>query len=145
MTEKSSLSLIARRTVRAPPERVFEVWTRPSELLHWWGPRGVECVGAEVDLRVGGAYRLGNRFADGRVVWISGTFELIELPHRLVYSWHVEPASEQLERVTVRFDPHPEGTEVIVIHEQIGSQRAREEHATGWEGCLDGLVARLVI
>lgn len=139
MVDGASIALIARRMVRAPPERVFEIWTRPSELLRWWGPRGVQCIAADVDLRVGGNYRLGNRFPDGRVVWIEGTFELIELPHRLIYSWQVVPGEAHVERVTVRFEPHAEGTEVIVVHERIATQRARDEHAGGWEGCLEGL------
>ncbi len=72
-------------------------------------------------------------------MWISGRFEHIEPPHKLVYTWKVEPANSDPERVTVRFEPHELGTEVIVVHERIASEPARDQHQGGWEGCLDGL------
>jgi len=143
VNDEDAVTLIARRTVRAPVERVFEIWTRADELMRWWGPRGVECVGAEVELRVGGSYRLGNRFPDGRVVWIVGAFEAVEPPNKLIYSWRLEPGPERFERVTVRFEPRDAATEVIVIHERIASRAARDEHSAGWEAYLDGLVELL--
>lgn len=45
------------------------------------------------------------------------------------------------ERVTVRFEPRDDATEVIVVHERIASPGAREGHEHGWIGCLDGLDA----
>jgi uncharacterized protein YndB with AHSA1/START domain len=45
-----------------------------------WGPEGVSCIAAEVDLRVGGRYRIANKFPDGRVFWIVGELQIIE-PH----------------------------------------------------------------
>lgn len=59
---------------------------------------------------MGGKYRLGNAFPDGRVVWIVGTFERISPPHELVYTWRVEGAEGPDERVTVRFDDVARGT-----------------------------------
>ena len=76
----------AVRNVAAPPERLFEAWTRPELLLEWWGPDGVEAINAEVDLRAGGAWRIANKMADGSVLWIGGVFESITPPHELVYS-----------------------------------------------------------
>ena len=72
------LSLAVRRVVRAAPERVFDAWTRPEELRRWWGPNGLVCTEAHVDLRVGGRYRIANLFPDGNVLWICGEFEVIE-------------------------------------------------------------------
>jgi uncharacterized protein YndB with AHSA1/START domain len=66
------ITLVVRRTIRATPERLFEAWTEPAQLRRWWGPQDVECLDAQVDLRVGGQYRIANRFPDGRIVWIAG-------------------------------------------------------------------------
>lgn len=104
---------------------------------------GVECDHAEVDLREGGGYRIANRFADGTVLWIVGTFERIDPPHELVYSWRLEPGEDRLERVTVRFEQRGDATEVVVVHEQIDDQAARERHARGWHGCIEGLATLL--
>jgi uncharacterized protein YndB with AHSA1/START domain len=138
-----AVSLVVRRLIAAPAARVFAAWTQPAHLERWWGPRGVSCVGAEVDLRVGGRYRIGNRDPDGRVVWISGEFELVAPPHKLVYTWRIEPGAGEPERVTVRFEPRGEATEVIVVHERLASAASRDLHARGWEGCLEGLAEHL--
>jgi uncharacterized protein YndB with AHSA1/START domain len=131
--------LIVRKSIRASPERVFDAWTQPEHLKLWWGPKSVECIDAEVDLRVGGRYRIANQFPDGKILWISGEFETIERPHRLVYTWRVG-SEAAAERVTVTFEERAKKTEVIVMHERIPTQAMRDMHEQGWVGCLDGLV-----
>jgi uncharacterized protein YndB with AHSA1/START domain len=127
--------IVARRTIRATPDRLFAAWTQPSQLTAWWGPAGATCTHAEVDLRPGGAYRLANQFPDGRVVWITGAFELIEPPHQLVYTWSVDEGPA--ERVTVRFEARDDQmTDVVVVHDRIRGDDARRGHEAGWAGCL---------
>jgi uncharacterized protein YndB with AHSA1/START domain len=128
-----------RRVIAAAPERVFAAWTQPELLRQWWGPTGVRCVGAEIDLRAGGAYRIGNQLPDGAVVWISGEFEIVESPRRLVYSWRL--GDEPVSRVTVSFTAIGESTEVTIHHERIHSEAVRDDHERGWNGCLDGLAS----
>ena len=96
-----STRLVVRRVIPADPSRLYEAWTTPSHLLAWWGPKGVRCTYAEVDPRVGGLYRLDNRFPDERVVVITGEFLVVEAPTKLVYTWSVNGAVT-LELVTVR-------------------------------------------
>jgi uncharacterized protein YndB with AHSA1/START domain len=139
-----SVALVVRRTIKASASRVFDAWTQPDQLLRWWGPRPVTCSAAEMDVRVGGTYRIENQLPNGSVLWISGTFELVEPPHRLVYTWEIQrdgAASPERSRVTVRFEPRDEGTEVIVVHESIASEALRVDHEQGWNGCLDNLAA----
>jgi uncharacterized protein YndB with AHSA1/START domain len=133
------LTLVVRRVIRASAERLFDAWTRPEQLVQWWGPPGAHCPHAEVDLRVGGSYRIGNQFGDGEVIWISGQFEAIERPLELVYTWRIEPAADRPERVTVRFNERDGETEVVLVHERIADQASRDQHTQGWTGCLDGL------
>jgi uncharacterized protein YndB with AHSA1/START domain len=131
-------TLVVRRLIRAPAQVVFEAWTQPEHLIKWWGPRGVECPEAQVDLRVGGTYRIANRFPDGKVVWIQGAFEEIDPPRRLLYSWWMDdPGAPQ--RVEVRFEAREGATEVVITHARIPTARSRDEHEAGWQGCLDGL------
>jgi uncharacterized protein YndB with AHSA1/START domain len=136
-----SLSLIIRRVVRASAERCFEAWTTPSQLRAWWGPRGVKCSEASVDLRVGGRYRIGNELPNGAIVIIEGAFEVIEPPSKLVYTWIVDGGPE--ERVTVRFEKQNGATEVIIVHDGIRDEPTQKTHEQGWLGCLDGLEAHL--
>lgn len=132
-------ALIVRKVVPAAPSRLFDLWTTPEHLKAWWGPESVVCTGAEIDLRVGGRYRISNEFSDGTTLWIVGEFEVIAPPHLLVYTWQLEPGRVQSERVTVKFEPHAAGTEVVVIHERIADDAARRSHTSGWVGCLENL------
>jgi uncharacterized protein YndB with AHSA1/START domain len=131
--------LVVRRTIRARAEALFAAWTDPQQLTRWWGPPGVTCTAAEVDLRVGGSYRIANRMPDGSTLWIAGEFELIEPPSRLIYSWRLEIPEAGTERVSVSFVPGDGTTEVIVTHERIVKAAARTQHESGWIGCLAGL------
>ena len=132
------IPLVVRKTIRATPERLFDAWTQPAQLRQWWGPTDVECVDARVDLRVGGHYKIANRFPDGRVIWITGQFEVVEPPDILVYTWRVDTQTGW-DRVTVRFERCPGGTDVVVVHERIADARTRDAHERGWLDCLDGL------
>jgi uncharacterized protein YndB with AHSA1/START domain len=135
----SGIALVARRTIRASVERVFDAWTDPVQLRAWWGPRPVTCSGAEVDLRTGGRYRIVNALPDGGTLTIHGEFRLVEAPHRLVYTWCIGDDPKETSLVSVRFEPRGDATEVIVVHEDIAAEPVRDSHEKGWSGCLDGL------
>ena len=143
MSDSAIATLVVRRIIKATPQRVFEAWTNPEQIKKWWGPESVSCPDAEVDLRAGGLYRIANQLPDGKVVWISGEFEVVEPPHKLVYTWRLGPDAQDTERVTVRFEAQDGATEVIIVHERIPNQKTREAHEKGWYGCLDGLVEYL--
>lgn len=140
---EAGLTLIVKRSFKASAERVFDAWIEPEQLKQWWGPQGVVCPEAQVDLRVGGAYRIANRIPDGSTVWIFGEFLRIERSSLLVYSWHFEPGSTESSRVTVRFVQLGESTEVTLTHDRIPDAATRDEHEKGWFGCLDGLAQHL--
>ncbi len=138
-----SVALVVRRLIDATAERIFAAWTQPAQIEKWWGPETATCSDAEIDLVIGGRYRIANKFPDGTIVWIAGVFEHIEPPHKLVYSWQLEAHPESAERVTVRFAARGRATEVIITHERIADPAARDRHRQGWHGCLDGLTAYL--
>jgi uncharacterized protein YndB with AHSA1/START domain len=140
-SDLADFALVVRRTIRATPQRLFDAWTQPDRLVQWWGPAGVACLGAQIDLQPGGRYRIGNRLPDGHTLWFVGVFERITPPRELIYSWSIEgaPARAIPERVTVRFEARGAATDVIVIHERAATATIRDQHTHGWEGCLDGL------
>lgn len=139
-SQPSQVTLVVRKTIRASAERLFKAWTNAKELQRWWGTAEIACIGAEIDLRVGGAYRIGNKLPDGKLLWITGEFEIIEPPKKLVFTWRVEPETQISERVTVRFEAQgTAATEVVITHERIPNASARDQHEYGWRGCLDGL------
>lgn len=133
--------LTVRRHIPAEPAVVFAAWTEPDQLMCWWGPADVVCTHAEIDLRVGGSFRIANQLPDGQLIWISGSYQEIDPPHRLRHTWLVgEPAGGVPSDVTVTFNPINGGTEIRITHRDIATAADRDSHQHGWQGCLDGLI-----
>jgi len=125
-----------RRVLRASRERVFAAWTEPTLIRQWNARSGLTVPLAEVDLSVGGRYRLHLLAPDGALHRISGVYRVVEPTGRLAYSWIDETAQDQESLVTVLFQKHPNGTEVILRHESLPSSDARRRHTSGWQACL---------
>ncbi|HKC23896.1 MAG TPA: SRPBCC domain-containing protein [Thermoanaerobaculia bacterium] len=131
-----------RRTYAAPRERVFRAWTDPEQIKRWWGPPGTATPDAVVDLRPGGKYRFTMRsLPDGEPYFLVGTYREVQPPERLVYTWTWRGTSMEVQDslVTVQFHDREGSTEVVVTHELLPSDAARERHTKGWTGCLDRL------
>ena len=84
--------LVIERTLKAAPERVFDAFTDPVQLTKWWWPNGFSCPAAEVDLRVGGTYKIAMEWPDFIPAsaqfshYLGGEYFEIDRPHRLVMS-----------------------------------------------------------
>lgn len=138
--EPSNITLEVRRTFAATRERVFRAWTTPEELRRWHAPPPLETPVAEVDLRVGGAYRVHMRAPDGAEYRVTGVYREVDPPTRLVYTWRWDtdpPSAETL--VTVTFVDRGAQTEVVLRHERFPTTDARTRHEQGWHGCLGKL------
>ena len=139
-----------RRFVRATPELLFRVHTEPEHVRHWWGPRNLELVVCEIDLRVGGAYRFVHRAPDGSEYGFHGVYREIERPHRLSHTFVYEGAPEH-EAVDTSVFEAVEGGTMIHGTSVFVSVEARDFHLeSGMEGGiretyerLDELVATL--
>lgn len=132
-----------QRTFSASRERVFDAWTNPEELKNWFAPSDTyRTPEAEVDLRVGGRYRIRMESADGKAHQVAGVYHEIQVPEKLVFTWGWEFGGMDQEEtlVTVEFSEVGEnGTEVVLTHERFSSIKARDEHKEGWSGCLERL------
>jgi len=143
-------AIFIKRTFNAPREQVFRAWTRPDELMKWFGPEGFTTHSADVDLRIGGNYRIGLRPPEGEVFYHQGTYREIDPPEKLTFTWLLEDqdcAGSQNESaetlVTVEFRDLGAATEVSLTHEFLPSEKAREGHEYGWNGCFDSLARKL--
>ena len=133
-----NLTLNLSRTFDAPRDRVFRAWTDPRLLEKWWGPPGFTCPSAQVDLRVGGAYRLAMTPPQGQTFYLAGTFREVTPPERLVYTWQWEDDAEGTGEtlVIVEFKDLGPRTEVTLTHERFPDTAAVARHTDGWNGCL---------
>ena len=134
-------TLQLKRQFAAPRARVFRAWTDAKDLANWFAPSpDHSTVVTELDLRVGGKYRIEIRHKSGNVHTVTGAYREIAPPERVVYTWRWEAdptAHESL--VTVEFEDLGPATEVTITHEQLPNAEERDKHNHGWVGCTDKL------
>src|ERR1700688_4608377 len=84
---KSERELVATRTVNAPARLVFEAWTKAELFRRWWVPKsyGLTLLSCEMDVRVGGQYRLVFRHGDATMEFF-GTYLEVTPHSRLVWT-----------------------------------------------------------
>ena len=137
-------SLTLTRRFSAAPEKVYAAWADPQRLVQWFGPGSVEegSVKADIDLRVGGHYRISFR-ANGDYNEVGGIYREVVPNQRLVFSWawHSTPERESL--VTISIRPEGSGTLLVFNHAQFADEKARDNHQRGWTDLLGKLEAYL--
>jgi uncharacterized protein YndB with AHSA1/START domain len=133
-------SLTLTRRFSAAPEKVYAAWADPQRLVQWFGPSSVEegSVKADIDLRVGGRYRISFR-ANGNYNEVGGIYREVVPNQRLVFSWawHSTPERESL--VTISIKPEGSGTLLVFNHTQFVDEKARDNHERGWTDLLGKL------
>jgi uncharacterized protein YndB with AHSA1/START domain len=78
--------LVLTRVFDAPRELVFNAWTDPKQVAQWWGPRGFTNPVCDLDVRPGGAIRIHMRAPDGTVYPMTGVYNEVVEPERLVFT-----------------------------------------------------------
>ena len=138
-------ALRIERTLRAAPQKVFEAWTQAEALTRWFAPSGEFTVHiSELDVRVGGRYRIEMRHVSGRVHTATGRYLEVVPARRLAFTWGwVEDAVGGDGRVTVELTPECGETRLVLVHENLPDADSKEKHAQGWNGCLDQLANKL--
>ena len=135
-----NLQLRLQRRFPVAPEKVWRAWTEPEALSRWFGPGDFDSVVvADIDLRVGGRYHIGFHTQDGERHDVSGAYEAVEPPHRLVFSWAWRSTPERVSRVTVTLRPDGDGTALDFLHERFFDEAAQAGHRRGWTETLDKL------
>lgn len=142
MAEQSDgLSLHLERFLPAPPPVVFAAVTEPRALAEWWGPSGFTTPGIELDLRVGGAYRIAMKPPEGSTFHVAGRFRVIDTPRLLAYTFAWEPADpdDRENAVTLRLLDAAGGTRLVVDQGPFATDGRRDLHVRGWTESLDRL------
>jgi uncharacterized protein YndB with AHSA1/START domain len=140
------------RIFHAPKTMVFKAWTDPKQIAQWWGPHGFNTSVCEMDLRIGGAYRIVMRGPDGAEYPMKGFYQEIVENQRLVYTadlsehpqdwWNMVAPDRRTEKPigpiinTITFDEH-DGKTTLTIRMAFESSQIRDAHvrlgmADGW-------------
>ena len=124
ITAHGDREIVVVRVFAAPRRLVFDAYTQPELVRKWLlGPNGWSMPVCEIDLRVGGRYRIANLLPSGATVWIHGEFEVVDPPRLVVYTWGLGLDAVASERVTVSFTAASGGTELQIHHQNIPLRR----------------------
>ena len=129
---KSARELVVTRTVNGPARIVFEAWTTPELFKRWWIPKsaGVSVLSCEMDVRVGGGYRLMLRHGASEPMAFFGKYVEV-IPHSRL-AWTNEESADGAV-TTVTFEEKG-GKTLLVLHELYPSKEALDRAIEGMEG-----------
>lgn len=153
-SDTNAREIVIERVFDAPRELVWEAWTNPEHVAHWWGPKGFGGAACELDLRVGGAFRLDLCAPDGSVYPCVGTFREIVKHERIVYEGEAtegHPCGAGIPpraTVTVNFAERSGKTQ-LTLHTRFESAESREAAAdarfvVSWEEAMERLAEELL-
>ncbi len=134
-------SLTLTRRLRATPAKVFAAWTDPEKIVRWFGPEQtiVDSVSADMDVRVGGHFRISFRTDDGEYHEVGGRYLEVVPDQRLVFSWAWHSTPERQSQVTVALRDEGDVTLLTLTHDKFFDEAARDGQRRGWTGTLDKL------
>jgi uncharacterized protein YndB with AHSA1/START domain len=136
LKEKPSLKL--ERSYPVSPEKLWRAWTDPEAIKRWWGPGNNDPVSlAQLDVRVGGSFRIVFGGPEGRDHECAGVYREVVPNRKLVFTWtwpNSTPERESL--VTINFRAVSSGTELDFTHEQFFDEAVRDGHKQGWSEAL---------
>lgn len=142
---KSERELVVTRSFNGPARIVFEAWTKPELFRRWWLPKsfGLTMVSCEMDVRVGGGYRLAiavcNDTANPKMFF--GKYTDV-VPHSRIV-WTNEEDGEGGPITTVTFEEKGGQTQVV-MHDLYPSKKALDEAiASGSTSCAGETFSQL--
>ncbi|HWZ81628.1 MAG TPA: SRPBCC domain-containing protein [Terriglobales bacterium] len=121
--------------IAAPPDRVFQAITDPTQLLRWWGQQGMyQTTKWCTDLRPGGRWSCeGVSDKDGSAFHVKGEYLEVDPPRLLVHTWISSWASDLTTVVRWKLDPVAGGTMLRINHSGFaGAPESAKGHYEGW-------------
>ena len=138
---KSEREIVVTRTFNGPARVVFEAWTKPELIKRWWVPKsmGMSLLSCEMDVRVGGGYRLEFGHEASKPMAFFGRYIEVTPHSRLVWT---NEESDNGAVTTVTFEEKG-GKTLLVMHELYPSKEALDSALAGMEGGMPETFAQL--
>lgn len=136
VTLPSDEQILITREFDAPKHLVYKAWTTPELVKRWWSANRGEMTIAEIDLRVGGAWRYVMVAQGGVEVAFHGEYREIVPNERIVCTevYEAMPEGEAVNTLTLTEENGRTTLEVLVQHT---SKQHRDAHIDS--GMEDGL------
>jgi uncharacterized protein YndB with AHSA1/START domain len=135
---KSDRDLVVTRTINGPARIVFEAFVKPELFKQWWVPKssGVSLLSCEMDVRVGGKYRLVFGQDGSKSMAFYGRYLEVTPYSRLV--WTNEEGEDGGAVTTVTFEEKG-GRTLLVMHDLYPSKEALDAAVGMEEGMAETL------
>src|SRR6266545_2310724 len=134
---KSERELVVTRTINGPARIVFEAFTKPELFKRWWVPKsfGLSLLSCELDVRVGGTYRLVFSHDGSEPMAFFGRYIEVTPHSRLV--WTNDEGDDGGAVTTATFEEKA-GKTLLVLHDLYPSKEALDGAiASGSTGGMD--------
>ena len=118
-------------TIKVPREKVFDAWLTAERMARFLCGGDTHVASVEVDLRVGGAFRIVMANAKGSYDH-RGRYVEIERHARLRFTWASAATNGNDTEVTVTFEDVEEGTRVTLVHASLPDAPGRRTTRAGW-------------
>jgi len=133
------------RVLRARPERIYRAFLDADAMAKWLPPNGFTGKVHQMDVRVGGTYRMSfTNFATGHSHTFGGEFLELAPNERLRYTDRFDdPGLPGEMQTTVSLKQVSCGTEMTIVQEGLPDAIPAEACYLGWQESL-ALLAKLV-
>jgi uncharacterized protein YndB with AHSA1/START domain len=131
--------LVLTRIFGAPRSLVFKMWTDPKHVARWWGPHGYTNPVCELDPRPGGKILIHMQDPVMPVNPMTGVFEEVIEPERLVFLSMAMPDAEGVPQLQVRNTVTFEdlgGKTKLTLHARV--LKATQQMAPALDGMTQG-------
>ena len=120
----SERELVVTRIVTGPARLVFEAWTKAELFERWWAPKSfpISLLSCEMDVRVGGGYRLVFGYEGSTMEFFGRYLEVT--PHSRLAWTNDEGDGETVTTVTFA---ESDGRTRLVVHDRYPSKEALDD------------------
>ena len=125
VTLPSDEQILITREFAAPAALVWRAYTTPELVRRWWSGRQGQMTVAEIDLRVGGAWRYVMVAEGGHEVAFHGEYREV-VPHERLVSTEVFEAMPEGEALTTATFTAEGGRTTLALLMDMGSREARD-------------------
>ncbi len=135
MATANNTKITVQGTVKAPVEKVWELWITPEHITQWNTPSDDwHTPRAENDLRVGGKFLSRMEAKDGSFGFdFAGVYDEVVTHKRIAYTL------EDGRKVEIDFNGQDDETEVVTTFD-AETENPVEMQRDGWQAILDNFI-----
>ena len=137
----SDNSVTLHKVLKATPEKVFRAFTEPNAMASWIPPYGFLCVVHNMDVRVGGKFKMSFiNFSTGNGHSFGGEYLEIKPNEFLKYTDKFDDPNLPGEMITtITIKQVSCGSDVTFVQENVPDVIPPEMCYLGWQDSLDQL------